>query len=97
MNTNLSRTDASGRRERQQGPQPKTFYIDGAGAKPDGTGSGFGWVRADTDETRVNMEGSAYQQRCRIPRPACSFELRGERKPVAGSHRFDAGLRAIQS
>jgi ribonuclease HI len=27
-----------------------TFHIDGAGSRPDGTGSGFGWVRLDRNE-----------------------------------------------
>jgi ribonuclease HI len=31
----------------------KTFHIDGAGPRPDGTGSGFAWVRLDRDEQRV--------------------------------------------
>jgi len=31
----------------------KLFHIDGAGARPDGTGSGFAWVRLDRDEERV--------------------------------------------
>jgi ribonuclease HI len=31
----------------------KTFHIDGAGPRPDGTGSGFAWVRLDRDEERV--------------------------------------------
>ena len=26
------------------------FHIDGAGSRPDGTGSGFGWVRLDRNE-----------------------------------------------
>jgi ribonuclease HI len=42
--------------EFHQGPQLKTFYIDGAGARPDGTGSGFGWARPDSDETRVRWK-----------------------------------------
>jgi ribonuclease HI len=33
--------------------QIKVFHIDGAGARPDGTGSGFGWVRLGTDKQRV--------------------------------------------
>src|ERR1700730_9023462 len=28
----------------------KTFHIDGAGARPGGSGSGFAWVRLDRDE-----------------------------------------------
>jgi ribonuclease HI len=31
----------------------KVFHIDGAGERPDGTGSGFAWVRLDRDEDRV--------------------------------------------
>jgi ribonuclease HI len=31
----------------------KTFHIDGAGSRPDGTGSGFGWVRLDRNEQRI--------------------------------------------
>jgi ribonuclease HI len=31
----------------------KTFHIDGAGARPDGTGSGFGWVRLGTNKQRI--------------------------------------------
>lgn len=31
----------------------KRFHIDGAGARPDETGSGFGWIRLDREEQRV--------------------------------------------
>ena len=31
----------------------KEFHIDGAGPRPDGTGSGFAWVRLDREEQRV--------------------------------------------
>jgi ribonuclease HI len=31
----------------------KAFHIDGAGPRPDGTGSGFAWVSLDRDEERV--------------------------------------------
>lgn len=31
----------------------KIFHVDGAGMRPDGTGSGFAWVRIGTDEQRV--------------------------------------------
>src|ERR1700679_3665233 len=30
-----------------------TIFIDGAGAKPDGTGSGFAWVCTTTKEKRI--------------------------------------------
>lgn len=31
----------------------KVFHIDGAGMRPDGSGSGFAWVRIGTEEQRV--------------------------------------------
>jgi ribonuclease HI len=31
----------------------KLFHIDGAGARPDGTGSGFAWVRIGTDKQHI--------------------------------------------
>ncbi len=31
----------------------KEFHIDGSGARPDGTGSGFAWVRIGTEEQRI--------------------------------------------
>lgn len=31
----------------------KEFHIDGAGMRPDGSGSGFAWVRIGTDERRI--------------------------------------------
>jgi len=31
----------------------KNFFIDGAGARPDGTGSGFAWIRVDQDAQMV--------------------------------------------
>ncbi len=31
----------------------KSFFIDGAGARPDGHGSGFAWVRVDRDAQLV--------------------------------------------
>jgi ribonuclease HI len=31
----------------------KQFHIDGSGSRPDGTGSGFAWVRIGTEEQRV--------------------------------------------
>jgi|ERR1019366_3905761 ribonuclease HI len=31
----------------------KVFHVDGAGARPDGTGSGFAWVRIGTEKQRV--------------------------------------------
>lgn len=31
----------------------KTFHIDGAGMRPDGTGSGFAWVQIGTEEQRI--------------------------------------------
>jgi ribonuclease HI len=31
----------------------KIFHIDGAGMRPDGTGSGFAWVRIGTKEQRI--------------------------------------------
>jgi ribonuclease HI len=31
----------------------KSFHIDGAGQRPDGSGSGFAWVRLGTDKQRV--------------------------------------------
>lgn len=31
----------------------KVFHVDGAGARPDGTGSGFAWVRIGTDKQRI--------------------------------------------
>jgi ribonuclease HI len=31
----------------------KNFHIDGAGARPDGTGSGYAWVRIGTDKQRI--------------------------------------------
>lgn len=34
----------------------KEFHIDGSGARPDGTGSGFGWVRIGTDKQRLYWE-----------------------------------------
>ncbi len=33
----------------------KTFHIDGAGARPDGTGSAIAWVREDRDIVRVRQ------------------------------------------
>jgi ribonuclease HI len=41
----------------------KRFHIDGAGSRPDGTGSGFAWVRLDRDEERVRwMDGLTNNQ-----------------------------------
>jgi ribonuclease HI len=34
----------------------KLFHIDGAGARPDGSGSGFAWVRLGTQAQRVYQE-----------------------------------------
>lgn len=33
--------------------EPIVFFCDGAGARPDGTGSGFAWYRADNKETKT--------------------------------------------
>ena len=33
----------------------KTFHIDGAGSRPDGTGARFGWVRLDQVRQRVKQ------------------------------------------
>jgi len=33
----------------------KSFHVDGAGARPDGSGSGFAWVLVGTDERRVHQ------------------------------------------
>ncbi len=32
------------------------IFVDGAGARPDGTGSGFAWLREDTGETKVQYQ-----------------------------------------
>lgn len=32
---------------------PIVFFIDGAGRRPDGGGSGYAWLRQDTDEKHV--------------------------------------------
>lgn len=41
----------------------KLFHIDGAGERPDGTGSGFAWVWLDRDEERVRwMDGLTNNQ-----------------------------------
>ena len=32
---------------------PIVVYVDGAGCRPDGTGSGYAWKRVDTDQHRV--------------------------------------------
>jgi ribonuclease HI len=36
-------------------PTVKVFYVDGAGARPDGTGSAFAWIREGTDIVRVKQ------------------------------------------
>lgn len=36
-----------------EGVKIKVFHIDGAGSRPDGTGSGFAWTRLGTDKQRV--------------------------------------------
>jgi ribonuclease HI len=33
----------------------KKFHVDGAGARPDGTGSGLAWVRIGTEKCRVKL------------------------------------------
>jgi ribonuclease HI len=41
----------------------KRFHIDGAGPRPDGTGSGFGWVRLDRDHQQIKrMDGLTSNQ-----------------------------------
>jgi ribonuclease HI len=46
------------RQQPEESPQVavKRFHIDGAGARPDGTGSGFAWVRLGTERQRVHRE-----------------------------------------
>jgi len=35
------------------GSKPIKVFTDGAGARPDGTGSGFAWIHADTGEKHI--------------------------------------------
>jgi ribonuclease HI len=46
-------TNGGMERKRCQKRGAKVFYIDGAGSGPDGTGSGFGWVRPFTGKQRI--------------------------------------------
>ena len=36
--------------------QQITIYTDGSGARPDGKGSGFAWLRADTGQKKISRE-----------------------------------------
>jgi len=36
--------------------QEITIYTDGSGARPDGKGSGFAWLRADTGQKKISRE-----------------------------------------
>jgi len=39
--------------EEERPPKFKKFHVDGAGARPDGTNSGYAWVYLDTDIQRI--------------------------------------------
>ncbi len=39
--------------EGQKGAVPLTVFVDGAGSRPDGTGSGFAWICSTTKEQRI--------------------------------------------
>ncbi len=40
----------------QRGPSTIRVYTDGSGARPDGKGSGFAWLREDTGQKKVTRE-----------------------------------------
>lgn len=37
-------------------PEPVTVFTDGSGARPDGKGSGFAWIRQDTGEKHIQRQ-----------------------------------------
>jgi ribonuclease HI len=43
----------NGRNGAEDEPQVKKFHIDGSGARPDGSGSGWAWIRPATGKQRI--------------------------------------------